>query len=62
MAMILGGKIARPKMFLLRSVTRSDDPSFDVVKRSVMIVKWRPSSICHLGFLDFPKLSGKRYL
>ena len=26
----------------------------------VMIEKWRPSWILYLGFVDFPKTSGKR--
>ena len=44
------------KMSPLRSATQSDDVTLRGNK--VMIAKWRPSWIRHLGFLDFPKTLG----
>ena len=58
MTVRLGGCIVSLKMLPLRSSRRSDD----LISRGnkVTIAKWRPSWICHLRCLDFPKTSGKR--
>ena len=48
----LGGEIVHPKIFPLRSVTRSDNV---LLCNDIMIAKWRPSWI--FGFLqDFRKV------